>query len=149
VRDIITNFYNSLTEEDITKLTAGVTKEKASEFRSDIAKIANFSEEEIATFVTTKEITELAAALQKNLLTNKELAEQLSTAVASSKEGIKQKVMVADTVASLTGTESLEANPEEAESLKGAIMWAAVGYNDPEKRQKCIEKGAIFDPPAT
>ena len=39
------------------------------------------------------------------------------------------------------------ANPEEADSLSGTKMWHVQNYSDPEKRQKCKDKGADFDTP--
>jgi Pentapeptide repeats (8 copies) len=46
------------------------------------------------------------------------------------------------TEANLTG-----ANPEDASTLQSTNMWNVKNYDDPEKRQKCKDKGATFDPP--
>ena len=51
------------------------------------------------------------------------------------------------TGANLSGADLDGANPEEADSLSGTKMWNVKNYSDPEKLQKCKDKGATFDPP--
>ncbi len=50
--------------------------------------------------------------------------------------------------ADLSEADLTRANPEEASTLKDTHMWNVKNYDDPVKRQKCIGKGATFDPPA-